>query len=1233
MTRSLTLALVAFLSLTSGWAQMSHLYTTIDGLPSSHIDHMAFDQEDFLWVSTDLGLARFNGERFITYQAMPGSQYALQENQVNVTYTANEDCQWIGACDGLYSFSSTTNSFTHYQISDRRSDISVSVIVNHPLKAGTLILGTMGWGIREFDVESGTFSEESAFQYQQLLPASPDRILVDRHARMWCSYDKGLTVIDLKTKTCRVLNEDYSWLASEEYKVKCLVEDRTHNRLFIGTERAGVIEVDLTSLVLKRTPIGAQRITAMALSPDNRLMVGSECQGLWRYDCETNVAQRIAPSGPVNLDVAKVHSIAYDSQMNLWLGIYQKGVYMIPNLTGFFTHQTINSNPHDDRNLASVTGFASLPKGGRAYALDGAGVIAHYADGTTSHYTASNSIMQTDAVLALTTLPDGTMLAGTYQYGVYAITTDRKVTRLRDLTDIEHVSVKDFELDTLGHTAYIATSGHGLFAYDYAQHTLQAVTSPEDAMKWINDLYLCSHRQLWISKADHVRFLDLNTGLFHTPHQPITRVSVCGYAETSDGELWMAANYGLLHYNAGDSTLEHIIDPSDTQRHSYAAIMNSEDGRIWLASASRVTQYDTLTHRFTHYLDPTIATVGTINEHSSKRWPDRSFSFGGDNGVINYRPQDVDTYRRPTRPLLLTQLWVDNAPTDYDPALGDDNVLNQALWCATELRLPVSRASFSISFTLQDYNSEIGISYSYRMRGLEEEWRTNPTGEKTANYQRLPAGHYVLEIRATQDNDQEGVGTVVRELSVIIEPSWYNSWWFHLFWILTLLALIWVIINQVNERRRIHRDLRQAEMQRQVKEGRLNMLTEVSHEIRTPLTLIISPLRKMMSRKTDPATQTTLETMYRNALRIMTLVNQQMDVRKLERSEMKLHVKELSLHDYLQELMQYFGQLATSRNITYTLTLPVDRENMTLWADASQLDKVILNLLSNAMKFTPERGNVSLTVSQPSAQLVRITVYNSGSQLPKAKQAQAFEGIGLSLARDITNLHHGNLSVRNLEDGVAFDVDLPASSSVYTAEELAVHDIGDELVGTQDTNAEGQTDERQNLVISSTTVHERDKEKELIEQLNDELREKQRLRERRSALSIGINAVQMSSADEKLMERVMDIIKQNLSDSEFSVESLSEQIGISRVHLNRKLKELLDVSPSVLIKSVRLKQAALALVQNKATVAEVAYSVGFSSPAYFTTNFTQYYGKTPKDFINAYNENPDSPEMKQLLEG
>lgn len=1232
-----SLAIIVFLLVLShSMAQVPRLYTTADGLPTSHIQHMRFDQNDFLWVSTDLGLARFNGERFSVFQAEYGNPLLLQENQVNKLHIDRDGNYWLAGSDGLYFLNHTRNSFTRYSINPQRHDISVSGICDHPLVDHRLIITTYGWGIHVFDTQACSFDSVLTAQLQSLLVESPVCIHIDRFNRLWAFKDHDIDVINLNNMVCtRVVNNVIDPVMGGG-NVMFVAEDTLRNTLYMATMLQGLLRADLNTMQIDRVPTSSTKITALAMSPDHYLVIGTESQGLWNYNPDNSQMVRIRPSVGLSLDQAKVHSIAFDSQKNLWLGIYQKGVMVLPRQDGIFRRTPVSYLTHEQNADASVTAFAAMPDGGRAYGLDGAGVVINYADREHYLFSQDNSPLTTDAILSLAAVPDGTLLIGTYQCGVFVVGKDRKLRRDERFHMLERASVTDFETDSINRQLYIATNGQGLYVYDYNDQTVRHVDEQNNGLRWLNNLYLCRDRRLWVSRADHLSCINLNTGEFSSPKQPRARVVINGFAETSDGRLWLASNYGLLRYDQATDSLIRIDDDDDPHRRPYAALMNSEDGRLWLASAGCISAYDTVQHRFVHYNDPLVASVGTINFHSSKRWPDGSFSYGGDNGMISFVPEELDNYRHPSRKLLLTSLWVDNVPTDYDPSLGEANVLDQALWCADSLTLPSQRASFSVSYTLQDFSGETGIAYSYRLRGYESEWHHDHGGGKTANYQSLPPGDYVLEIRAMHETDLDAADVVMRQLHVTILSPWYASWWARILWLLLIVAAGWLIVVQVMERRRAHHRLREAETERQVKEGKLNLLTSVSHEIKTPLTLIISPLRKMMARKTDPATQSVFEMMYRNSLRILMLVNQQMDVRKLDRGEVMLHVKELPLRAFLTDLMQYFSSMALSRHISYNLVLPEGKDEMTLWADPAQLDKVVMNLLSNAIKFVPDNGRVTVDVSDDD-NITCISVYNSGSQLPEGQQNAAFSGIGLTIAREITELHRGTLTVRNLDDGVAFDIKLLAGKQHFTDQELqpVSTDLSlatdDTLPATIEAVAGGERLE----VVSSATIDQDDKERELAEQLNDELREKQRMRERRNTLDEETqsreNAVQMSSVDEKLMRRVMDLIHKNMGDSEFSVETLSNELGISRVHLNRKLKELLDISPSALIKSVRLKQAALLLIQSNVTVAEVAYSVGFSSPAYFTTNFTQYYGMTPKEFTNTYTENPDSPELKQLL--
>jgi len=1214
-------------------ANTQRFYTTTEGLPSSRITNICFDKQDYLWISSEVGLTRFDGEDFVTYQAEKSSENHLQDNHINTLVVADDGSHWVGASDGLYYLCRAKNKFTHYLLDETRPDISVSSIVNHPWLDHTLIIGTYGWGIHVFNTLTRTVDNELTVMLQNVT-TNATFLHVDSQKRLWATGNQWLSVIDLKEKKSIEVQTSLSPEQQARLHIKSMAEDVAHQKLYLADMNRGIYVADLQHLTLSQLNVDVQNVNTLAMTNDGYLIIGTEGKGLWSYYPQDKSLRRLTASGAVNLDRAKVQNMALDSHGNLWLGIFQRGVMMLPGPQQAFSWQAIAESPDDSRNLACVADFAALPNGDRAYALDGAGVMILHRDGTRSLYDTRNHSLTSDAALALYVMDDGSLLASTYRQGVFRITPDGKCGRMPGMEELNDKSVIDFALDKKRQVLYMGTNGNGLYSFDLKSGTTQSHKVSTDGVNWIGAIYITSDEHLWLGTANHPRFLDLNTGELCQPTMPTTVVTTTGFVEDSSNRLWMSSQSGLMRYDPEQNALVQMPEDDRAQLPSYNAILRSDGDKIWLAASNEVTLFDLKNQRHMHYRDADISTVGTPSPRAAIQWPDGSFSFGGDGGVLNFRPEIVLDTKQQLPPICLKRLWVDNIPTDYDPDCGTENMLDSALWCANSLTLPAGHQSFSVSYSMLDYAITPGLHYSHRLKGFEDEWHDGY--DRTATYPSVPAGKYTLQIRVQQEGIGDQHDVVTRELQVIVQPHWWATWWARLLWLALAAGIAYIIIRLLHQRKQAHRAMLEAERQQSMKEEKFDLLISVSHEIKTPLTLIISPLRKLLHRKTDPATHSVIEAIYRNSLRILMLVNEQLDVRKLDQGQLHLHVRELPLRSFLDDMMQYFRNTALSRHLSYTLTLPQNQDDMTLWADPHQLDKVMLNLLSNAIKYVGDNGDIRVTVSycqMPNGEKgIRTTVFNSDSQLPEEHQPKAFESIGLKLALDLVRLHHGELSVRNLPEGVAFDVDLPMGNSHYTEAELA----NEEPIITETSYNESEEnyseDKIEDFVASTTSVSEDIKDRELVEQLNDELRETQRMRERRSSLSFDYQQMQMSSGDEKLLHRVVDVIHKNMSDPDLSVETLSQEVGISRVHLNRKLKELIDTSPSALIKSVRLKQAAFLLAQSNVTVAEVAYTVGFSSPAYFSSNFSQYFGMTPKEFTNAYTENPDSDELKQLLQ-
>ena len=696
-----------------------------------------------------------------------------------------------------------------------------------------------------------------------------------------------------------------------------------------------------------------------------------------------------------------------------------------------------------------------------------------------------------------------------------------------------------------------------------------------------------------------------------------------------------------------------------------------------------------------------------------------------------------------------------NEEIDYDPG-REKNILDKPITEARKITLPYKSNSFTLEFAVLEYTNPMRIRYSCKMEHYDKGWHNLPPAANAVPYTNLPSGHYTFRVKAFFDGAPEEFSTASIDIRVL--PPWYLSGWAMALYGLVLLALVAVFLYIMLRRRELKVEKEASE----IKELKLKMFTNISHEIRTPLTLLMSPLKQMREAEQDPHRKDLYNLMYRNSLRILRLVNQIMDMRKVDEGKMQLHFLETDIVYFIRDIMQSFDNMAVTRCINLNLNSAVPVNN--LWIDQGNFDKIIFNLLSNAFKHTPDGGNISIGISAPErnggelapeiGQQVRITITNSGSHIEDPNLDRVFErffqsdvldarmgsGVGLSLTRMLVELHHGVITAANTEDGVCFTVLVPVGCEHLSEEEMSAtshhKDLytkmpsSEEIVRTtEDIAFTPSADASDKVVKSHRSVVIVDDDPEIRDYLLAELGSLYNVKVFQGAqeawadisaaqpdvvvtdlVMSGMDGLELcrrirhnpvtnhisviiltSSADEathlesiasgadrflskplsvdllkssiaqvissrdtmrskysgetkynydevkvapvaNLADRVKEVIRNNMDNPEFGVEDLSREIGMSRVHMNRKLKETMGLSPSNLIKSTRMKQAAYLLVHYKLNVSEVAYKVGFSTPSYFSNSFRSYFGLSPKEFVTKYSDVTDREELDKLFE-
>ena len=626
------------------------------------------------------------------------------------------------------------------------------------------------------------------------------------------------------------------------------------------------------------------------------------------------------------------------------------------------------------------------------------------------------------------------------------------------------------------------------------------------------------------------------------------------------------------------------------------------------------------------------------------------------------------------------------------------------------LSVPSDFKSIVLSFSQLDYQSVGNIVFQYRINGGK--WISNAAGDNSFNFTGLSYGHYRIEVR-TYCNGKYSTYKKVINLDVL--APWFLTVWTKLLYLFLILGLTAAAI--IVYLRKKKRDLEEAKMQ---------FLINATHDIRSPLTLIMEPLKKLKERLGNAEEyQADIDTIDRNAQRLLTLVNQILDKRRLDKHQMNLSCRETNLVEFSQGLVSLFTYNANLRGINIRLEMPETPVNA--WIDRNKLDKAIANLLSNAFKYTPNGGEIIFRIEKQDKKVL-LYVIDSGKGLGKNDDAKTlFErfyqgknsadmhlggsGIGLNLCRSIVRLHGGDVTARNREDGTSgacFIIELPLGK-----EHLKDSQINSDYVvngkkqqrGAASRNSKillvdddieicrylkselsdwyrfvicnnGKEALKQllsgdfDLVVSDVVMPEMDGIT-LLRNIKGNanishvpvimLTSKSEISDRLEGIKLGADAylakpfsleelhltidnlidnvrrlkgkfsgalkqddkvekVEVKGYDEELMERIMKVVNENLSDSDFNVEKMCDEVGVSRTQLHRKLKEMTGVPTSEFLRNIRLNEAARLIREHKINITQVSYMVGFANNSHFSTAFKKYFGMSPTEYAAKYTE-------------
>lgn len=1335
-------------------AQTGSFFSTDADLSNSLINSIYQDSRNYIWIATEDGLNKYDGVRFTIYRSKKGDPATLKNNYVRTVYEDSKGRIWVGCINGLMLYDRSLNSFTELPVYFRKQIIEPHITSIIELASGELMIATSGGGVIRPSDDYKSFNVDEA-----LFPKLSSRYLIDIHqdkdGNIWiASENQGLNCLLKSTGEILTFKAPLQ-LGSNQ--ISAIAEDKDGS-IYVGTLTGGLYRYQPDEQRFEPIPYRNSSIVLPVKSllydaVKDQLLVGTDGRGLMVYDKKSNhLTEYEMLSAVFDFSRTKVHALYQDKTGNLWVGLFQKGVFISPNHPNKFQYWGAKSFYNNVIGSNCVMSVLKDSEGTLWVGTDNDGVYAVDRSRRSRHFELKKSFNGVSGtIMSMVEGTANTLWMASFIDGL--IRFDKSIgsfsylkNDLKGKYNTSSNKATSLAKDAQGRI-WVGTNGAGVSVFDprVNRFTQQYLFHEEDssgiANNWVNTLMADGDSLIWVGTYGGVSSVNVKTGsitTYRSKNGILPGNIVYAVARDRNRKLWFGTTEGLAGYDERTQTVEHFTLDDGLPGDVICGILDDENGSLWISTHTGISRYLMNEKRFVNHYSFDGLQGNEFSMGAAFKARDGELIFGGIGGVSTFYPSRIIDQRAPIQ-IYLTGLNVLDRPVVSGQKSGRFTIFDRFIMDVEKIRLSHNDNMFSLEFSTFEFTAPERVYYKYRLEGLNDQWITNDQGNNRISFTNLSYGTYKLRVQASiRDNVSEE-----KMLTIIIYPPWYLSWVAKFIYFVLFVLLMWGVYRYITERIRYRHEMIRREHLEQVNEGKLQFFINISHEIRTPMTLIISPLEKLIAENSEPARQQVYLLMYRNAQRILRLINQLLDIRKIDKGLMFVKMRETDLVGFVDDLITTFEYQAKKRNIS--LQFRHEMPELKVWIDMNNFDKVLVNILSNAFKFTPENGSITIElttgeqreVQGPLSQYFQLLVSDTGVGLEEDKVEKIFErfyqidhsqsdvnfgtGIGLHLSRNLVELMHGIIFARNRknEPGSEFIIrmplggqhlngleresadDQPVKLQSPTAEwmqdddqvqlqeqkgspktryrVLIVEDENDirqylrnELSGlykiSEAVNGKQALDmilnEKPDMVISDVMMPEMDgitlckklksnininhipvilltarsgdedkaegfdigADAYVAKPFNVELLKKRiaNILENRERLGMKlagsddqkalIKPVVLKSSDQVLIEKVTRIINENIDNPELNVEMLADGVGMSRVHMHRKLKELTNQSARDFIRTIRLQQAANLLTSQKLSVSEVAYALGFSNLSHFSTSFREFYGMAPKEY-------------------
>lgn len=1000
-----------------------------NGLSNRRIFNIQKDDQGYMWFLTNEGMDRYNGKDIKHYKLNKDDNSVASQIHLGWLYATPEAGLWvIGRKGRLFQYEKQYDRFT---IGYKLPDISKTISYGYVDHNNNI------WLCCNDSIVLYNIKNAHTFQFPNILHSNITAIeqIDDNH--FFIATETGVRYAKLENGALQIIpTETLDYFHTQ---VSVLYFQQQQKKLYIGSFERGIFVYDMLSQEIIRPEADLSDVNITRIRPLNEteLLVATEGMGVYKLDMNKCILERYISANYQSyneMNGDNINDVFVDESKRIWLANYPAGITVID-----YRYENYHWMKHSMGNKQSIVNdqvHAVIEDSDGDLWFGTSNGISLYNSGTGEWHSFLSSFNhqlkdKNHIFITLCEVSPGIIWAGGYTSGIYKINKADLSVEYFSPYLLSHINmrpdkyIRDMIKDSKGH---IWSGGYyNLKCFDLATNSVRLYPGVSS----ITAIAEKDSHNMWIGTAMGLYLLNRDSGKYEYIKLEAGSTYINTLYQADNGLLYVGTNgAGVFIYDAQNKKFEHYIAKNSALvSNSIFTILPEVDGRIMMSTENGVTSFHTKEKIFHNWTKGEGLLPAYFNASSGVLRKNKNFVFGSTDGAIEL-PQNV---KFPY--YVYTKMIFSDLNISYQPVYPgeEDSPLEKSINDTDVLELKYNQNTFSFRVSTINYDSPGNALYAWKLDGFFEKW-TEPGTANLIRYTNLPPGKYTLYVRAIS-REEHDIVFEERTMRIVVTHPFWSSWWAITCYVLLVILGFIFILRVMNLRK-----------QKKISDEKTSFFINTAHDIRTPLTLIKAPLEELLDEEPLSANGITrANTALRNVGTLLRLTNNLINFERADVYSSELCVSEYELNTYMHEVYETFSSYAAIKHIDFTYESSFSYLNV--WFDKEKMDSILKNILSNSLKYTPENGKVSVSVSE-SNDSWKVIIEDTGIGIPSSEQSKLFKlhfrasnainskvtgsGIGLMLVEKLVRLHGGKINVESIEhQGTTVRIVFPKSNKHF----------------------------------------------------------------------------------------------------------------------------------------------------------------------------------------------------------